>query len=304
MSRLFDAYLIVDWSASSVPKTGKDSIWIGVLQRGADGALSFRSSNPPTRQQAKAEIMQTAKDLLARGLRVFAGFDFAFGYPAGTAQALELDTAQAWRAMWEMLARQFPADAENKLARSRFEFAGELNARLNRGPHPFWGGPKSAASDHFALTKGDFSSGLSETRLCENWVKQAFKANPKTVWQLAYSGAVGSQSMLGIPVVRAIREAAPESRIWPFETGLADFSQNTPTDAKMILAEVYPSTVKVAQNPGEILDQAQVRTLCFALESRDSMGKLGSAFSPPTGLSTCEIHRIEAEEGWILSFLP
>ncbi|MCE3289702.1 MAG: cobalamin biosynthesis protein CbiG, partial [Caulobacter sp.] len=35
MARLFDAFVMVDWSASSTPKTGRDSIWIGVNKRDA-----------------------------------------------------------------------------------------------------------------------------------------------------------------------------------------------------------------------------------------------------------------------------
>ena len=33
--RLFSAYVVVDWSAASKPSTGADSVWIGVLKRGA-----------------------------------------------------------------------------------------------------------------------------------------------------------------------------------------------------------------------------------------------------------------------------
>ena len=33
MARLFNAYVIVDWSAASKPTTGADSIWVGVLKR-------------------------------------------------------------------------------------------------------------------------------------------------------------------------------------------------------------------------------------------------------------------------------
>ena len=35
MARLFDAYIIVDWSAASKPALGANSIWVGALARDA-----------------------------------------------------------------------------------------------------------------------------------------------------------------------------------------------------------------------------------------------------------------------------
>ena len=68
-----------------------------------------------------------------------------------------------------------------------------------------------------------------------------------------------------------------------------------------MIAEVYPSTVQVSPDRGEIHDQAQVRTLAEHLESLDSAGKLAPAFGPPNSLSGREIGEIIGEEGWILA---
>ena len=38
MARLFDAYIIVDWSAAEGRKTGEQSVWIGVARRDAEVA--------------------------------------------------------------------------------------------------------------------------------------------------------------------------------------------------------------------------------------------------------------------------
>src|SRR5437762_12862436 len=84
--RLFDTYVIVDWSAASQPKTGRDSIWICRL--GADGE-SF--CNPPTRHAAKGLLADMLAGASARGERVVVGFDFPFGYPAGFAARLGLN---------------------------------------------------------------------------------------------------------------------------------------------------------------------------------------------------------------------
>ena len=53
MSPVFDAYVMVDWSAAAVPATGADSIWIAIAERTADGALPTpRLFNPSTRSEA------------------------------------------------------------------------------------------------------------------------------------------------------------------------------------------------------------------------------------------------------------
>ncbi|MEC8241760.1 MAG: hypothetical protein VX084_11510, partial [Planctomycetota bacterium] len=41
-TRLFDAYLFIDWSANSRPKRGKDSIWIAEGSWASDKVLSHR----------------------------------------------------------------------------------------------------------------------------------------------------------------------------------------------------------------------------------------------------------------------
>jgi hypothetical protein len=56
MARLFDSYVMVDWSAASKPATGADSIWIGALTPDSRLKLAFKASNPPTRAKALAEL--------------------------------------------------------------------------------------------------------------------------------------------------------------------------------------------------------------------------------------------------------
>jgi hypothetical protein len=41
VTRLFSAYVIVDWSAAAKPNTGADSVWIGVLKRDARFRMHF-----------------------------------------------------------------------------------------------------------------------------------------------------------------------------------------------------------------------------------------------------------------------
>jgi hypothetical protein len=303
MPRLFDAYIIVDWSASAKPKTGKDSIWVGIRARDARLRFQFSSANPKTRLAARQFILEIAQKLIARGDKVLIGFDFALGYPAGTADALGLDTdaKPAWQAIHEHLSAKVKEKEDNSNA--RFALAAGMNYAMTKGPHPFWGAPKSNAVSTLATKKGDFSpsNSLPEHREAERWVKANFKANPKSVWQLLGVGAVGSQALLGIPTVSFLKNHIENAQIWPFETRFKALSPTDLEDTSCILAEVYPSTVPVTPNPGEILDEAQVRTLSEHLESLDSARELAKAFGPPNSLNTRTIHKIEAEEGWILA---
>ena len=303
MSRLFDAYMVVDWSAAAKPTQGANSIWIGLRARDARLKFQFTSVNPKTRLEARALISQLLEKLFARGDKVLVGFDFAFGYPAGTAAAAGLAEPDqpAWQSMYEHLAAKVKEKPDNSNA--RFAIAAGLNYAISKGPHPFWGTTKRDQVSTLAMKKGDFSitGSLPEHRRSEAWIRSQFKASPKSVWQLLGAGAVGSQALLGIPTVYDLRQNIPGARIWPFETGFKPLTAEDLNEVSCVLAEVYPSTVSVTPNPGEILDQAQVRTLSKHLESLDSAGNLADAFGPPEALSEAEIDEISCEEGWILA---
>lgn len=301
MARLFDAYIIVDWSAASKPAQGANSIWIGVLARDARLKFQFQAANPSTRLAARDMIAGLAERFTARGDRVLIGFDFSLGYPAGTAEAMGLDTeAQpAWRALYDHVSAKLKDKLDN--SNQRFAIAAGFNYAMTKSALPFWGAPARDQISTLSGTKGDFaSSPVAEYRHCENYVRARFKAKPKSSWQLYGAGSVGSQSLLGIPTVTALRERLPDCRIWPFETGLGKLDAETLGDTKIILAEVYPSLVEAAPEPGEVVDKAQVRALAHHYYRLDESGKLGPLFDGPSELKSTEIAEITTEEGWIL----
>nr|WP_070960067.1 hypothetical protein [Hyphomonas sp. Mor2] len=300
MAPLFSAYIIVDWSAAARPVTGANSIWIGVRRRDAQ---SFESFNPATRLKARNLLHDLAREFVSRGQRVLIGFDFALGYPAGTARALGLDAhhLSPWKAMHAHLASQIVEHEDNK--NDRFKLAATLNERMTGGAHPFWGAPRSQTCATLAARKGNFdrSESLPEHRLTEGWVRSTFKAHPKSVWQLLGAGAVGSQSLLGIAAVAELRARIAGAQLWPFETGPGKMTAQRLEHTSCLMAEIYPSTANVTENPEEFLDQAQVRTLSDRFESLDSAGILGGAFDFTNSISDREIHKIIDEEGWILA---
>jgi hypothetical protein len=301
MAALFDAYIMVDWSAASKPVTGANSIWIGILAKDARLKLQFRAVNIETRLKAREFLEDMVGKLTKRGDRVLLGFDFSLGYPAGTAEALglKLDGKAPWQAMHEHLAAKLKDKPDNSNA--RYAIAAGMNYAVSKGPFPFWGAPARDVVSTLGSTKPDYTDGpLPEYRIVEAHLRDNKLGQPKSVWQLAYTGSVGSQSLTGIPHVHALRETWPGARIWPFEFDPAEpLTEETLTDVSVVMTEIYPSLTKVKPESGETLDAAQVREIAHYYASLDEKGALSAAFSTAKSLEPAENTKIKAEEGWI-----
>jgi hypothetical protein len=285
---LFDTYLIVDWSASRQPKTGRDSIWI--CRQAPDGETL---ANPSTRHAARALLAEMLAEAVQKGERVLAGFDFPFGYPAGFARRLDL-AGTPWRAVWDEIARLVDDQPDNR--NNRFEVAARLNKRISGGAFPFWGRPVRMENDFLGPKhhKRHVEDGLLERRVIDEWMVGA-----QPCWKLIGAGSVGGQVLTGLPVVRALRDDprwTAQARIWPFETGfgLGD-------DARIVFAEVWPSWWKVCPKLGPPNDKAQVRTVARIFASRDRADELGAWFSPPVG--DADPRQIIDEEAWTLGVM-
>lgn len=292
--RIFDAYLIVDWSANATPKRGADSIWYCLMQRSGGGLRRKYLSNPPTRWQARQEIASILKDLTAAGHRVLAGFDFPNGYPAGFALAAGF-SGPPWRAVWDGLDALIQDGVDN--GNNRFDVATALNERISGGPFPFWGCPSHRQNANLSMRKTRaYDVKTPERRICEAWLPRS-----QPCWKLYTTGSVGSQSLMGIPVLKALRDdpdLSLKTLVWPFEIGLAppDGSKSW----QVILAEVYPSILEIKANTGEIKDAVQVETIARYLARRDGRGELAGDLAGPDGLSQSDRALIAGEEGWIL----
>ncbi|MGH7037146.1 MAG: precorrin-8X methylmutase [Stellaceae bacterium] len=286
---MFDTFAMVDWSAASTPKQGRDSIW--VCWHGPRGE---RFDNPPTRHAARTLLAELLAEALGRGERVLIGFDFPFGYPAGLTARLGL-AGPPWRALWDEIAHLVEDAPDNR--NNRFEVAARLNARISGGPFPFWGCPAGRAGPFLAPTHpGRYGAHeLAERRLID---ARAYMPGAQPCWKLCYAGSVGGQALTGIPVVRALRDDPrwrKEARVWPFETGLA-----IPDGARAVLAEIYPSLWPVAPEPGEPKDRAQVREVVRFLRARREAGDLGALFAGDPNLTAGQRRRVESEEAWTL----
>jgi hypothetical protein len=287
MAPRFEHYVIVDWSAANQPRTGRDSIWI-CHRRGAEENVE----NPSTRHFAKLRLSEILGGVAARRERAVVGFDFPFGYPAGLAGRLGL-TGPPWRALWDEIASLLH-DSDNN-ANDRFTVAADLNRRLSNGRFPFWGCPMHFNSEFLGPKHHHRheAAGLAEKRLIDGHMRGA-----QPCWKLAYTGSVGSQSLTGIPVVRALRDDprwADRARVWPFETGL-----RLPEDAEIVFAEVWPSWWRRRSEYGPPNDKAQVRTVAEIFAEQDRAGRLLAWFGGDPGLTDAERRIVEIEEAWTL----
>jgi len=287
---LFDRYLVVDWSASSVPKRGKDSVWICTLS--ADGVPS--TQNPATRRAAEGIVREALLQAVRQRERVLVGFDFPYSYPAGFASALGLG-GPPWSAIWGYLTERVEDDARN--ANNRFNVAAEINARLQ--PPVFWGCPQSKPLEHLSPKKDQViyrgeqhARGLRESREVEALLLSR-RHRPQATWKLTGNGSVGSQSLTGIPVLSRLRHdpvLAPASTVWPFETVVPSIPEGRPA---VVHAEIWPSLMTVPAVEGRVKDESQVMFLAEEYRARDRGGTLGDLFA------AASTHAAR-EEGWIL----
>lgn len=272
MSR-FDRFLMVDWSGGNDagPRPRKDAIWIG--ENGPEGqAAPLYQRNRIVAEETLAARIKTA---LSTGERLCIGFDFPFGYPAGFAAAL---TGRADpMAVWGWLEQRI-SDAPGQ--NNRFDVAARINLSLAGGRGPFWGNALKRDIAGLPRTKAGYRNPFPDRRVIETRAKGAF-----TCWQLSGAGAVGSQVLMGLPVLERLRQRfAGQVAVWPFD----------PLDRPIVFVEIWPSlindAVKAATGAGDIRDAVQVRLLAGALKGLMPR-RLG------------EMLKVDApEEGWILGY--
>ena len=272
----FHRFAAVDWSGANTPKRGADSIWIAATGR--------KSTNPPTRTEATGQLGALISDALAADERLLIGFDFAFGFPAGFAAAVGL---RGWEGGWAHLHDHIEDGAGNRS--NRFQVAAAWN-RLCAGAGPFWGYTmKRGLPDGLARTRhGKWEHPFDYTRHAE---KAERRASP--VFKLAYTGSVGSQSLLGMARLEALRRRFPgQIAVWPFETDFAgDLS------APVVFAEIYPSRHAVPDGAG-VKDKRQVEAVLrdFAAWNGDALLRALAAPSLKGKART----EVRAEEGWVV----
>lgn len=265
----FDRILILDWSAAGRPVRGANSIWLGCDA----GSLS----NPDTRQRAWKQLRCALSRARRAGQRVLIGADFAFGHPAGL--AARLTGRPSALALWDHLSALHRDDDRN--ASNYRDVAAGMNRAL--GAPVFWGDGRRVATPDLPRLRPP--PVLPAHRVTETPVPGG--PRPKSPFQLAGAGAVGAQSLTGIPWLNRLR-SRPGAAVWPFEPW---------QDAPVVLAEVYPSMLGPLDAAGwSCLDAAQVVTLARTLRRLDDADALVPMLAPDPRITDL------ASEGQILGF--
>jgi molybdopterin molybdotransferase len=237
--------LIVDWAGGNDrgPQPKRDAIWTCLVTPDGEDIRYHRN-----RQLAEDWITAAIAAEIAQGRAVLAGFDFPFATPAGFARALT--GTDDPRALWDWFAARV---SDSPSQNNRFDLAADINAHFP-GTGPFWGNglarniphlPRKGSARDFRWTP--------ERRLVETRTKGVFDC-----WQLAGAGAVGSQMILGMPLLaRLCRRFS--TACWPWACD----------PAPLTLIEVWPSLlaaeVRAATRPGDIRDAVQVRVLARSI---------------------------------------
>ena len=247
----FDTVLAVDWSAAKrkPQRPSKDAIWLGVARGGtAEVQIYCRS-----RQEAEAWISRFLEQEQAAGRRVLAAFDFPFGYPRGFAR--RVTGSDDPFALWQWLEERIEDSDDG--SNNRFEVASEMN-RLFAGAGPFWGKPDQTRWPDIPYRKAGITyEDVAERRSADLAAKAA-----SSCFQLFFNPTVGSQVLMGLPVLQRLRRLH-EAAVWPFEKVAA---------AQTVFAEVWPGLIEPAvkaamalAGPEEIRDRVQMRLLSQAL---------------------------------------
>lgn len=271
----FDSVLVVDWSAAgkrASRRPSKDAIWLGLVRGGQPEEPVYCRS----RIEAEARIAALIDSEIVAGRRLLATFDFPFGCPRGFAR--RITGSDDPLRLWDWLACRITDDETG--TNNRFEVAEQMNAVFD-GPGPFWGKSHADRWPGIPYRKAgiDYTE-ISETRVCDRAA-----ATSSSCFQLFYNPTVGSQMLMGLPMLSRLRRK-PGVAVWPFEHW---------QDAQVVLAEIWPGLinreVKRAEAAGGIRDAHQVRLLSLAL-SRLPAPQLARMMSdlPPAA----------AEEAWVL----
>ena len=135
---MFDLVIMVDWSAAASPgpaKPSPDRCWL------AWSACGFHSEAEYFR--TRNGCMKRVYDLVSsHNGSACVGFDFPFGYPAGSGLG-------GGRAAAKRIAQTLQSDTQDR--NNRFDVAAELNREISASPGPFWGCPVASASPHLTV---------------------------------------------------------------------------------------------------------------------------------------------------------
>ncbi|SHE38669.1 molybdopterin molybdotransferase [Ferrithrix thermotolerans DSM 19514] len=281
---MFETIMVVDYSASSRPKTGKDTIWLGVIRAPFEGVELY---NPPTRFRLSEIIKAVVKDSVDDQHRALLALDFAISYPASFIETFYrctrgLATHEDSNPfsvnllpteivhLYLYLERSVVDDSKNR--NNRFDVASELNRAI--GQRVFWGHPTRHSSQPWLYAHKDKRSLelIGEYRNCDQGARtisgRRFISSP---FQLYGAGSVGSQSILGIArlmrLARELQDQGVAIDLWPYP-------MQSIAPAPLTLCEWWPSMIQLPDVYNGPKDRQQVICSCKYLSKLQDSGEL------------------------------
>ncbi len=122
-----------------------------------------------------------------------------------------------------------------------------------------------------------------------------------SIWKLYYNGSIGGQAILGVPMVRRLKQKYGDAlKTWPFETGFSALTPAALEGVDILAAEVFAGGEDAKPMPGERKDQTEIRGAAERLARLDETGKLAALFDAPKGVAARDQDTARTEEGWIL----
>jgi hypothetical protein len=280
----FDMIVMVDWSAAANRGPARpipDRCWVAWTH--VDDTLPPQARYFRTRPEAEEVIA----DLLAtvRG-NALVGFDFPFGYPAGSG----LGGGRSLASRLATLIDDRPDGANN-----RFAVAARLNDELNGGqPGPFWGCPAHAECPTLTAKRSGRRGGpFTDSRRAD---ARLLGRGIQSCWKLYTRGSVGGQMLVGLPAIHRLLThpgVGARCRVWPFETGW------DATLDGIVLAEIWPSLFNFRAVDHPIKDARQVIAVCIWARGAQAGGSLRRALACPGDLDPADAAICAEEEGWI-----
>ena len=232
--------IAVDWSGAASDIEQLAHIWIAVVESGR--FLSLK--NGVTRDEAVKELKKEIESP-----PVVIGLDFAFSFPKWYLDYKGLDSA---RGLWKVAKRKGETWLSGKCC-------------------PFWGRPGDFKSRPKCLTK---DRQFRQT----DWDHKKYQ--PKSVFQVYGSGAVGTGTIRGMPKLVELQDA--KATIWPFDA---------PRPGTANVIEIYPRLIygKSVTNSGGVRGRDGRRNylnrLDFYIEKHWREIMIGSADAFDAGVS-------------------
>jgi hypothetical protein len=206
----------IDWSGRVDLAGQRRHIWAGIWTRYDDGSLRIELESGRSRD----EIVTWLIALAGETPRMLVGFDFCFGFPAWFVRD-ELQLASAPK-FWQHVHTHGLAE--------RWLAADNSDTR-------FWGKPHKRPAEfsgehlHRMLRATDIDCKLVAHIPEAERQARIRGITPKSVFQIGGAGSVGTASLRGLPVLRALHGAG--FAIWPFDAPLLDATPPRPLVVEM-----------------------------------------------------------------------